>query len=102
MGISSNLVKYGYSRDHRPDRKQVTVGVSELADPINVPIGLTVRKGNVHDSKHFVDTYQQVQGKLGQGSLVVFDKGAHSKENIRLVLADKMKYLTAKKLNITK
>ncbi|NMG83490.1 MAG: hypothetical protein GIS02_04705 [Methanosarcinales archaeon] len=31
--------------------------------------------------------------------MVVFDKGAHSKENIGLVLADKMKYLTAKKLN---
>ena len=62
-------------------------------------IGLTVKKGNVHDSKHFVDTYQQVKGKLMLGSLVVFDKGAHSKENIGIVLADKMKYLTAKKLN---
>jgi len=95
----SKLGKYGYSRDHRPDKKQVTVGVSELASPINVPIGLTVKKGNVHDSKHFVDTYQQVKGKLMPGSLVVFDKGAHSKENIALVLADKMKYLTVKKLN---
>ena len=98
-GDKAILGKYGYSRDHRPDKKQITIGVSELADPINVPIGLTVKKGNVHDSKHFVDTYQQVRGKLRPGSLVVIDKGAHSKENIRLVLADKMKYLTAKKLN---
>jgi len=95
----SNLQQYGYSRDHRPDKKQITIGVSELANPINVPIGLTVKKGNVHDSKHFVNTYQQVRSKLKQGSCIVFDKGAHSKENIDLILADKMKYLTAKKLN---
>lgn len=31
-GDKSILGKYGYSRDHRPDKKQVTVGVSELAD----------------------------------------------------------------------
>jgi transposase len=98
-GDKSKLGKYGYSRDHRPDKKQITIGVCELADPINVPIGLTVKKGNVHDSKHFIDTYQQVRSKIKQGSCIVFDKGAHSKENINLVLADKMKYLTAKKLN---
>ena len=98
-GDKSKLGKYGYSRDHRPDKKQITIGVSELANPINVPIGLTVKKGNVHDSKHFVNTYQQVRSKLKQGSCIVFDKGAHSKENIDLILADKMKYLTAKKLN---
>lgn len=93
-GDKSKLGKYGYSRDHRPDKKQITIGVSELSDPINVPIGLTVKKGNVHDSKHFVDTYQQVRNKLKQGSRIVIDKGAHSKENTNLILADKMKYLT--------
>lgn len=98
-GDKSKLGNYGYSRDHRPDKKQITIGISELADPINVPIGLTVKKGNVHDSKHFVDTYQQVRNKLKPGSCVVIDKGAHSKENTDLILADKMKYLTAKKLN---
>ena len=98
-GDKSKLGKYGYSRDHRPDKKQITIGISELADPINVPIGLTVKKGNVHDSKHFNDTYQQIKSKLKPGSRITFDKGAHSKENIDLILTDKMKYLTAKKLN---
>ncbi len=41
-GTKSNLGKFGYSRDHRPDKLQITVGVSELADPINIPIGITV------------------------------------------------------------
>lgn len=99
FGDKCKLGKYGYSRDHRPDKKQITVGVGELTEPINVPIGLTVKKGNLHDSKHFIDTYQQIKRKLKPDSLVIFDKGAHSKENLNLILADKMKYLTSKKLN---
>lgn len=98
-GDKSNLGKHGYSRDHRPDKKQITVGLTELADPINIPIGITVNAGNVNDFTHFNETYGQVRKKLRQGSLVVFDKGADSKKNIETILADKMKYLTAKKLN---
>ncbi len=99
FGDKCKLGKYGYSRDHRPDKKQITIGISELTNPINVPVGLTVNKGNLHDTKHFVDTYQQIKNKLKPGSLIIFDKGAHSKDNLNLILADKMKYLTAKKLN---
>ncbi|MDN5309136.1 MAG: hypothetical protein PWP14_530 [Methanolobus sp.] len=98
-GDKSLLGKYGYSRDHRPDKKQITLGIAELADPINVPIGITVEQGNLHDQKHFRKTYQQVNKRLKQGSLVVFDKGAHSIENTALIRADDMQYLTARKLN---
>jgi len=98
-GEKSKLGKYGYSRDHRPDKKQITVGISELAGPINVPIGITVNKGNLNDMKHFPDTYNQIKDRLKPGSLIIFDKGANSKKNIDLILVDKMKYLTSKKLN---
>lgn len=98
-GDKCKLGKYGYSRDHRPDKRQLTVGLAELAHPINVPIGLTVQKGNVCDVRHFAETYGQVRGRLRSGSRLIFDKGAHSKENVDYILADKMKYLTAKKLN---
>jgi transposase len=43
---------------------QITVGISELADPINIPIGVTVNKGNVLDLDHFSDTYNQVKRYL--------------------------------------
>jgi transposase len=98
-GDKCSLGKFGYSRDHRPDKRQLTLGLAELAHPINVPIGLTVNRGNVCDVRHFTDTYGQVRGRLRTGSRVIFDKGAHSKENVDLILADKMKYLTSKKLN---
>ncbi|KKH96658.1 transposase, partial [Methanosarcina sp. 1.H.T.1A.1] len=98
-GTKFNLGKYGYSRDHRPDKLQITVGISELADPINIPIGVTVNKGNVLDLEHFSDTYNQVKSKLKKGSLIVFDKGANTTENIKIIQGDEMEYLTSMKLN---
>jgi len=98
-GDKSPLGKYGYSRDHRPDKKQITIGVSELANPINVPIGVTVEKGNLNDQKHFPKTYIQSRLRLNENSLVVFDKGANSTNNIAMIRADNMQYVTLKKLN---
>jgi transposase len=99
FGTKANLGKFGYSRDHRPDKLQITVGVSELADPINIPIGITVNKGNVLDLEHFSDTFNQVKSRLKKGSLIVFDKGANTKDNLDLILDAKMDYLTSMKLN---
>jgi len=98
-GNEAKLGKYGYSRDHRPDKKQITVGVSELADPINIPIGLTIEPGNTNDQIHFLKTYSQVSRKLKSDSLVIFDKGANSIKNAAMIRADNMQYITAKKLN---
>lgn len=98
-GTKAKIGKYGFSKDHRPDKKQITIGISELASPINIPIGLTVKDGNVNDMKHFEETYNQVRDRLEEDSLITFDKGAHSQNNINLIREDKMKFLTAKKLN---
>ena len=99
FGDKCNLGKYGYSRDHRPDKKQLTLGLAELANPINIPIGMTINAGNKSDMKHFQETYGQIKRKLKEGSMITIDKGANSEENINLVLKDKMKFLTLKKLN---
>ncbi len=98
-GDKCSLGKYGYSRDHRPDKKQVMMGVAELASPINVPIGMTVLEGNVNDQVHFDDTFNQVKGHLRKGSLVTFDQGANRKENLDKVEHSNLKYLTARQLN---
>ncbi len=98
-GLKANLAKYGYSRDHRPDKKQITFGITELRNPINIPIGLTIAKGNVNDQTHFQTTFEQVKNKLHIGSKVIFDKGANGKDNLNSVIAAKMQFITAKKLN---
>ena len=98
-GDKANLAKYGYSRDHRPDKKQITFGITELRKPINIPIGLTIAKGNINDQTHFQTTFEQVKDKLQIGSKVIFDKGANGKDNLNSIIAAKMQFLTAKKLN---
>jgi len=58
-----------------------------------------VNKGNVLDLEHFSDTFNQVKSRLKKGSLIVFDKGANTKDNLNLILDAKMDYLTSMKLN---
>ena len=91
--------KYGYSRDHRPDKKQITLGISELASPINVPIGMTVREGNVNDRVHFEDTFKQVRERLREDSMIIFDPGANRRQNLDRIEHSKLKYLTARQIN---
>lgn len=98
-GTKARLGKYGYSRDHRPDKKQITVGITELADPIHVPIGMTIEPGNLNDQMHFKKTYRQSRDRLRNDSLVVFDKGANSITNTHMIRADNLQYITGKKLN---
>ena len=98
-GDKCPLGTYGYSRDHRPDKKQITLGISELARPINVPIGMTICKGNVNDQVHFEDTFAQVKERLRKDSMVVFDRGANRKDNLEQIEHSKLKYLTARQLN---
>jgi len=98
-GDKCNLGKYGYSRDHRPDKKQITVGVSELREPINLPVGITVREGNINDQVHFDDTFGQVENRLEDGSMVIFDQGANRKPNLDRISNSDLKYLTARQIN---
>ncbi|RLD53735.1 MAG: IS1634 family transposase [Bacteroidetes bacterium] len=100
-GDKASLGKYGYSRDHRPDKKQVMFGITELRKPINIPIGLTIAPGNLNDQTHFQTTFDQVKNNLREKSTIIFDKGANGKDNLNSVIASKMQFLTAKKLNFS-
>lgn len=94
----SDLIKYGYSRDHRPDRPQVTIGLAQ-DQRSNLPIGLTIQPGNINDQTHFKKTYHQIKPGLRNGSVLVFDAGATGSPNLDLLVSDKMRYLSRMKLN---
>ena len=98
-GDLAKLAKYGYSRDHQPGERQLTLGVAQLAPPYDVPIGLTIEAGNINDQTHMRATYGQVRHLLEPDSLVVFDRGANDKSNLERIELDSNDYLTAKKLN---
>jgi len=94
----SDYIKYGYSRDHRPDRPQVTIGLAQDQGS-QLPVGLSIQPGNINDQTHFKTTYHQIKPGLRRGSVLVFDAGANGTPNLDLLVSDKMKYLSRMKLN---
>jgi transposase len=94
----SEYIKYGYSRDHRPDRPQVTIGLAQDQHS-QLPVGLSIQPGNINDQTHFSITYHQIKPGLRTGSVLVFDAGPTGTPNLDLLVSDKMKYLSRMKLN---
>jgi len=93
-----DLIQYGYSRDHRPDRPQVTIGLAQ-DQRSQIPIGLTIQPGNTNDQTHFKHTYHQIKPGLRTGSCLIFDAGATGSPNLDLLVSDNMRYLSRMKLN---
>jgi transposase len=94
----TDLIQYGYSRDHRPDRPQVTIGVAQ-DQRSQLPVGLSIQPGNMNDQTHFKHTYHQIKSGLRTGSVLVFDAGPAGSPNLDLLVSDNMQYLTRMKLN---
>jgi len=91
-GNNSELGALGYSRDHRPDKKQVAFGVSTGIN--GIPTGFTIQRGNVQDKKHFNSSLKIAEKILDEGSALIFDCGANSKENKEKIIKRKFNYLT--------
>ena len=97
-GRKAEIAEYGYSRDHRPDKKQITWGISTGIN--EVPSALTIQNGNVQDKKHFNETYRLVSRISENGALFIFDCGANTKDNKGKIVADGFNYLTLKPKNL--
>jgi transposase len=93
-GNKTDLAQFGYSRDKRPDKKQITWGISTGIN--GIPTALTIQKGNVVDKKHFKSILKTVEKVLEPGSFLVFDCGANTKENKNDILDKGYNYLTLK------
>src|SRR5262245_3107614 len=75
------LAQRGYSRDHRPDCKQVLIALVVTFD--GFPLGYEVFAGNTHDSQTLqaiVTTMETRHGTLGR--VWIADRGMSSKENL--------------------
>ncbi len=95
-----NIVRIGYSRDSRPDRPQVTVGLSTDRDS-GPPIGLTVMPGNILDVTHFKESFAQIRHLLPEDAMIVFDNGAYSMENASVLDREGIGFVTRLQLNKT-
>ena len=95
---TNRMIRFGHSRDRRPDLPQVMVGLSIDKDT-GMPIGLTVNRGNMLDVTHFDPTFAQIRPFLDPGTMVVFDNGAYSKYNVQAVRDAGCDFLSRLELN---
>jgi Transposase DDE domain len=73
--------KRGYSRDHRPDCKQVCIALVVTFD--GFPLGYEVFAGNTHDSKTLQTIVATMEARHGVvGRVWITDRGMASAENL--------------------
>jgi transposase len=82
----------GYSRDQRPDCKQVNLGL--VVTPEGLPIGYEVFAGNTADVATVEDMIHLMEEKYGQAKRIwVLDRGMISEENLDFLRARDARYL---------
>jgi transposase len=82
----------GYSRDHRPDCKQVCIAL--VVSKCGMPIGYEVFAGNRADVttlKEIVETMEKRYGKADR--IWVGDRGMMSEDNIKFLKQDQRRYI---------
>lgn len=74
----------GYSRDHRPDCKQVCIGLVVTRE--GLPVAYDVFEGNRHDSKTLQEIVETMERRHGRADRIwVLDRGMVSEENIEFL-----------------
>ena len=92
---SNGQAKRGYSRDKRPDCKQVLVGL--VLDRDGFPKAHEVFEGNRQDRSTVEEMLQSLEKRTGNkpGSTVVVDRGMAYEENLKQIRAHGYHYLVA-------
>jgi transposase len=76
--------KRGHSRDHRPDCKQVCIGLVVTQE--GLPVAYEVFEGNRHDSKTLQEIVETMEFKHGKARRIwVLDRGMVSDENLQFL-----------------
>ena len=76
--------KRGHSRDHRPDCKQVCIGLVVTQE--GLPVAYEVFEGNRHDSTTLQEIIEAMEHKHGKARRVwVLDRGMVSDENLQFL-----------------
>jgi transposase len=86
------LAQRGYSRDSRPDRPQVCIGLVVTED--GFPLGYEIFAGNTHDSTTVQGIVEAMEKKYGSLNRVwVMDRGMVSEENLQFLRERGGKYI---------
>jgi transposase len=82
----------GYSRDSRPDCKQVCIGLVVTEE--GMPLGYEVFAGNKNDSKTVQEMVEAMEAKYGRAQRIwVMDRGMVSETNLEFLRSRQGKYI---------
>jgi len=91
-GNDNELAARGYSRDHRPDCKQVCIAL--VVSRWGLPLGYEVFRGNRADVTTVEEVVEKVEGRYGEANRIwVMDRGMVSEENLKFLRTKKRKYI---------
>lgn len=87
--------KRGYSRDKRPDCKQVVVGL--VVSREGFPLAHEIFEGNTQDRKSLGTMLDVLGARVGlsEGQMVVVDRGMAFEENLKEITSRGLRYLVA-------
>jgi len=92
QALGNSLAKRGYSRDHRPDCKQVCIGL--IVSKCGMPLGYEIFAGNRHDSTTVEEIVETMERRYGKADRIwVMDRGMVSQDNIELLKQDNRRYI---------
>jgi transposase len=92
QALGNEKAARGYSRDHRPDCKQVNIGL--VVTPEGLPIGYEVFAGNRADVTTVEEMVELMEKKYGQPNRIwVMDRGMVSEENIEFLRERQARYI---------
>ena len=88
----SELAKRGYSRDHRPDCKQIVLAL--VVTPDGFPVYHEVFAGNINDAVAFPKIVEMMESRFGKARRVwVLDRGIASQKNLDFLHERKQSFL---------
>ena len=84
--------KQGYSRDSRPDCKQVCIGLVVTKE--GIPLGYEIFEGSRHDSTTVETIIEKMESLYGKSDRVwIMDRGMASAENLELLEEQGRRYI---------
>lgn len=93
--------QYGHSKDHRPDCRQMVVGI--VLDGEGNPICSEMWPGNVADVTSLVPVVERLKARFSIGNIcIVADRGMISEATKREIEARKWKYILGVRMRRTK
>ncbi len=96
-GPMTDMATHGYSKDHRPDCKQVMVGVVMTQE--GTPLAHHVFPGNTPDAKAFASVIEELASRFGiKRVILVGDRGMFNAEVIRRIEELKLEYIAGVKM----